>query len=246
MKLFDKYANDKMKRAKVIETGSKIAELQELHADQKNVSSESNMNNYYCSDSGTEIQNDIIAKNDGSPLTYGNRPSPTHLMSSGVSPSSTLNKGNRSQPNIEQLVQQIKHLKEDIKKPDMLSSSIKTGETSPTSSTQSFPDISLVTENLPANQNFFENFEPTQLFPDVKFSLPPTRAQSPSAAQDVGDNNYEQPNNENDANIFQAPGAPAFDTNFMDSSFINMNLQSAATENNFLDDDLTSLFNIQN
>ena len=116
MKLFDKYANDKMKRAKVIKTGSKIAELQELHADQKNVSSESNMNNYYCSDSGTEIQNDIIAKNDGSPLTYGNRPSPTHLMSSGVSPSSTLNKGNRSQPNIEQLVQQIKHLKEDIKK----------------------------------------------------------------------------------------------------------------------------------
>ena len=76
--------------------------------------------------------------------------------------------------------------------------------------------------------------------------LPPTRAQSPSAAQDVGDNNYQQPNNENDANIFQAPGAPAFDTNFMDSSFINMNLQSAATENNFLDDDLTSLFNIQN
>ena len=155
-----------------------------------------------------------------------------------------MNKTTKSQPNIEQLVQQIKHPKEDIKKSDMLFPSIKTGETSPTSSSQSFPDISLVTENLPASQNFFENFEPTQLFPDVKFSLPPTRAQSPSMAQDI-DNNYEQPTNENDANMYQAPGAPAFDTNFIDSSFINMNLQSAATENNFLDDDLTSLFNIQ-
>lgn len=248
MKLFDKYANDKMKRAKLIETGSKIAELQELHADQKTMSSESNLNNYYCSEDSTKIENDIIANNDGSPLSYGNRPSPNHLISSGVSPGNTLNKDAGSQPNIEQLVQRIKHPKQNVNnnKSDMLSPpKVKTGETSPTSSNQSFPDISLVTENLPTNQNFFENFEPTQLFPDVKFSLPPTRAQSPSTVQDINEGSFDQANENDQTNMYQSLGGSMLDTNFMDSSYINMNLQSAATGNNFLDDDLSSLFNIQ-
>lgn len=247
-KLFDKYADDKMKRAKVIETGSKIAELQELHADQRTTNNESSLNNYYCSNDDSKIENDIVAKSDATPLSYGNRSSPSQLVSSCISPGTNIfnNKPTQetiNQPNIEQLVQQIKHPKKSISQyPEKISpNQAKTGDTSPTSSTQSFPDISLVTENLPTNQNFFENFEPTQLFPDVKFSLPPTRAQSPSADQ-IADGNFGQ--NENILNG-QENNATAFNTNFMDSSFINMNLQSAVAENNFLDDDLTSLFNMQ-
>ena len=53
-----------------------------------------------------------------------------------------------------------------------------TTDTSPTSSIKSFPEISMVTDNLTNKQDFIDNFEPTQLFPN--FSIPPTRAQSPT------------------------------------------------------------------
>lgn len=241
LKLFDKYADDKIKRAKVIEIGSKIDELQEVTA-QKN-----SIQNYYGTSSTSNNDNHL-------PVSYAteshSHDSPSHLLTSGVSPGTDIfNKAQdyrtdtKQEPNIEELVHQFKHPKQTGKNPAK-SPSFKTSETSPTSSTQSFPDISLVTEDLPTNQNFFENFEPTQLFPDVKFNLPITRPQTPTldTNEEDGHNSISEENLQADA-AGEIPSS-GFPTNFIDSSFINMNLQSTV-DNNFLDDDIRSIFNYQ-
>ena len=146
----------------------------------------------------------------------------------------------------------------------------------------------MVTENLQNKQNFFENFEPTQLFPT--FSIPPTRAQSPTPHFEddgIGSNVYnsmnstmmlksdkqqksqpsteqqqqlqqlqqqQQPTHNGNSNQLVAgeshkaehdildPNTPAFQTNFIDSSFNYLNLQSGMT----MDDDIHSLFNMMN
>ncbi|KAK6205338.1 fungal-specific transcription factor domain-containing protein [Scheffersomyces amazonensis] len=292
MKLFDKYANDKIKRARVIENGNRIAEYQELTANQKAARARAQ------SQTQTQIQAQVQAQANAQAQQqaqiFGNKPQPlfnqaspgNNSNSSGISPgggvyardfNQTTNT-HQKQLNLEELVQQTK-VKE--------SNSAKHSDTSP-SSTQSFPDVTLVTENLPTNQNFFENFEPSQLFPDVRYSYPPTRAQSPSAHLDldhsynqsqqsrtrhnddqpmVGSNVYSSGlttnsvkgngngngnSNAHDVNTHTVgeeqypPTTPGgtFNTNFIDSSFLNMNLQ-AGIESNSLNDDLSSLFNLQ-
>ncbi|KAK6464275.1 fungal-specific transcription factor domain-containing protein [Scheffersomyces coipomensis] len=311
MKLFDKYANDKIKRAKVIENGNKIAEYQELSASQKAA-----QNQYY--DNGNNNGNNTNAQR--SPIrqlqqgngagglntkVFTNSPG-NHSTTSGVSPGGGIyneytrqqrspihhqihQPQSQSQPllnptaNLEELVHQIKRNKQKQQKQQQqlqssASSTSKNTDNSPASSTQSFPDVTLVTENLPTNQNFFENFDPTQLFPDIKYSYPPTRAQSPGVDMDIGpqqsqqnhqqqhhhqqqqmgSNVYSSNSNLNhiDDSNFAVPDAVhneeqyppttpggTFNTNFIDSSFINMNLQSGI-ENNYLGDDLSSLFNL--
>ena len=82
-------------------------------------------------------------------------------------------------PQIEELVKQYKLPMKRAAQGETSDASDKpTTDTSPTSSIKSFPEISMVTDNLTNKQDFIDNFEPTQLFPN--FSIPPTRAQSPT------------------------------------------------------------------
>lgn len=210
LKVFDKYANDKIKRARVIEVGSKMAEYEEMTA-------ESRQKSYY------EYDNDGDQRGENSHHEPHNNVETTDTYSpnSAVSPTARpLGDQPPGDQPLDQLVHQLKHTLGKKSSSDQ----------SPTSSTQSFPDISLVTENLPANQTFFDNFEPTQLFPDIKPSLPPSRAPSPLVKEE--DVYPDTPG--------MTPGA--LNTNFVDSSFINMNLQSTA-DKNFLADDIGLLFN---
>ncbi|KAK6457725.1 fungal-specific transcription factor domain-containing protein [Scheffersomyces xylosifermentans] len=269
MRFFDKYANDKIKRAKVIENGTRIAEYQELSANQKALNEQSNdMSGYYgvtnnesVNSSGNHVQGGNFRKDI---KQYGHNHSPSlNSVTSGVSPGGGVyseyhqNVAQPKQPNIDELVQQFKKKNNNKLSPSqqLKQGKDKTNDTSPTSSTQSFPDISLVTENLPTNQNFFENFEPAQLFPDVKYSFPPTRVQSPDAGGAnepmVGSNVYASRHDLNQQGdgreVVQEESYPPptpFNTNFIDSSFINMNLQSGI-ETNYLNEDLASLFNLQ-
>ncbi|KAI5963323.1 CTF1 [Candida pseudojiufengensis] len=379
IKLFDKYANDKFKRANVIENGSRIAEEKENLANEKlglttnpiqmiNQQQQNHQQNHQTSSSyhpSQQQQSHLQSHPQQHPQQFSlqnhhphqqalhhqqqpvaPQPQPvTSQMRSSFSPGSTtsgvspggnayydyqtsqqqarqpISLNNRQQtpipqndiksrtPQIEQLIQQYKV-------PMKLAANAGAGggegsnnsdkqttDTSPTSSTKSFPDISLVTENIPNKQNFFENFEPTQLFPNFGVSLPPTRIQSPSIEEmgsniyNMGsgsgtndnnnnmtsiNNNYDQQqrqssqppsqhikvednssgfNNSNDQepssstssnsnndikaannNNNNNPSTPGFQTNFIDSSFINMNLQSGMEMN----DEFNSLFNFMN
>lgn len=236
-KLFDKYADDRIKRAKVIERGSKIAEYQELTANRKAVSESERMQHHK-------------EKPYESPKTFSYKHgSPAASNVSGVSPGSgvyPLDMQKYEEAHIQQLSDQQHQLNkqqsttrlEDLvhrvkKKPD---GSDKDNETSP-SLTLSFPEVSLVTETMPNHQNFFENFEPTQLFPDVRESLPPTRMQSPQLGEVVGSNVYAR----EDADFLIGTPGGTLNTNFVDSSFVNMNLQSNL-EGNYLLEDFGSLF----
>ncbi|ODV77302.1 uncharacterized protein CANTADRAFT_34018, partial [Suhomyces tanzawaensis NRRL Y-17324] len=259
-KLFDKYANDKIKRAKVIENGTKIAEYQELNANIKAMKRENSINDYY-----TE-------KNNNNPTNNQTGRSPSASVTSGISPGGALydyskqqitssNQPSAQNPtsdqaNFEELVQKFKQPKKHhVEYHEMLDTTASkiSDDTSPTSSAHSFPDISLVTETMPANSNFFENFEPTQLFPEHRTSAPPTRAQSPQIVTDtsMGDplNGNEYSNGQQDQFMGgenpYPPTTPGgtLNTNFIDSSFINMNLQSGF-DSSYFGDDVGSMFSM--
>lgn len=219
LKLFEKHANDKIKRAHVIDNGSKLAEYAEMSGEKRQSAyydyEEKDGDEKDYSDNTGHTANSTTGHtrgNNGNHLDYNVNPQDTFSPASAVSPTSN---PHVNQP-LDQLVQQLKHGKTN-------------SDQSPTSSTQSFPDISLVTENLPANQTFFDNFEPTQLFPDIKPSLPPSRAQSPPPEDDGYDT--------------QAMTPGALNTNFVDSSFLNMNLQSTAGKG--FPDEIGQLFSLE-
>lgn len=244
MKLFDKYANDNIKRAEVIERGNVIAEMQERKKSQ-------------FSETGSQK-----VKQEFPAVT-----SPTNLINSGVSPRGSTHKrelpptsavsysipegNNYSQPDMERLVNQYKKKKTEEQESHDFDHAMRASHSDNTpSSVQSFPDISLVTEKLPPKQNFFENFEPTQLFPNANISYPSTRAHSPApelqAPAKKDDQATPAPYG---ASIYGSSanlqGAGDLFTNFMDNSFINMNLQATAEEENYLNDDFGSLLNFQ-
>ncbi|KAG7665515.1 CTF1 [[Candida] subhashii] len=302
MKLFDKYADDKCKREQVIANGSAIAEYKE-NKERRNDSPMELQENQH-----------TIAQPTATPAKANNRnlfSPPGSSITSGISPLgrvydnfSNLNTSavrsmpqNNQQlpnmppkhhtegetPNIEDLITQYK-LPKKLAETGGTSDKPTTNETSPSSSIKSFPDISLVTDNLQNNQNFFANFEPTQLFPN--FSLPPTRDQTPGPPEDgpIGSNVYStmhqslsqgnephQPQQQHTQDQQQQqphlqqpqpqsnhhhmtphqhhhpddilnPNTPGFQTNFVDSSYINMNLQSGLP----LEDNLGALFNFYN
>ncbi|RCK55270.1 Cutinase transcription factor 1 alpha [Candida viswanathii] len=330
LKLFDKYANDKLKRTKLIENGNMIVEYKENAAKEKMKKS---ISEYGTSTSPTAMpipnrlpltqpqqqpqhQHQQVVQQQ-LPLPQPAKPKDRTLFSpssvtSGVSPVGNVYNNYPEQtpvkqefslvspvatnpprqqvqasnptPQIEELVRQYKLPMKRAAKANNGngdSSDKQTTETSPASSTKSFPDISMVTENLQNKQNFFENFEPTQLFPT--FSIPPTRAQSPTPnfddgaigsnvynamnatmeikeektpqPQQPGANQQEQPHNGNAAASLAAPAqtlkeehdildphTPGFQTNFIDSSFNYLNLQSGMN----MDEDIHSLFNMMN
>lgn len=219
IKLFDKYANDKIKRAQMIERGTIIAEMQERS-------------------NGRHSQTGVGSKALTSPNLDGSEVSPRGGQYNDYS--------QYKQPNIEQLVKQYKNgivKKEEEETADENNKSAKhTHDTTP-SSQHSFPDISLVTEKMPTSQNFVDNFEPTQLFPNILASYPTSRAHSP--VPEVRREDLETPT--------PYPGSAMGSglnlngdlfTNFMDNSFINMNLQSNLEEELLLNDEFGSLFNV--
>lgn len=331
LKLFDKYANDKLKRTKLIENGNMIVEYKENAAKEKLKQS---IGQYGGSASPTSIpitNRQLLSPQQQQQRQHHNQHlsppqqqqlplpqsakgkdgsifSPTSAAS-GISPSGNVYNGysdhvpskkeyslespttiqhpqeqeekSFATPQIEELVKQYKlPMKRAARANNVASDSDKqTTETSPTSSTKSFPDISMVTENLQNRQNFFENFEPTQLFPT--FSIPATRVQSPAPHFDnggIGSNVYnsmnttmeikedkesktqpstsslqhQQEEHSNNSGIvgnshkeehgILDPHTPGFQTNFIDSSFNYLNLQSGMT----MDDDIHSLFNMMN
>lgn len=205
LKLFDKYANDKIKRAQMIERGTIIAEMLEMNS--KRHSSTGN-----------------------NPVRNMDSPG---LSTSGVSPrASGANKQNLGD---------FANARVEEDQPHFAGSAAQQGakltnaETTPSSQT-SFPDISLVTEKLPASLNFLENFEPTQLFPNGVGSYPPSRALSPAPEQErlKGLTGIEG------GALTTSLNGDIF-TNFMDNTFINMNFQAPAEEN-YLEDDINNLF----
>ncbi|CCG21335.1 Ctf1 zinc-finger transcription factor [Candida orthopsilosis Co 90-125] len=371
IKLFDKYANDKIKRASVIESGMMINELNEKranesgsmeygnqHQSQQSRQRQSQSQSQSPQSQARQSQQQPLPPPPSQPLQHPKpiqhpqvpfqqqQPQQQSPIASKFSPASvasgvslgetgyhdyqtqqsqarapisqqrsSLNPQQQQQnrntnapptsqtPVIEQLIQQYKVPMKQANGAD--GSDKAASETSPDSSTRSFPDISLVTENIPNKQNFFENFDPTQLFPT--FSTAPSAVHSPSNDEDMGSNIYDlggskeasierqQPQQQqqqeqgegnsasNGDNATASAGGsadssmpppsslsgnftdgaqqqqqqaqqqqqqqqqappphpptPGFQTNFMDSSFINMNLQSGFDPN----DEINALFN---
>ncbi|ODV69365.1 hypothetical protein HYPBUDRAFT_159279 [Hyphopichia burtonii NRRL Y-1933] len=260
MRLFDKYANDKFKRAKVIENGNRIAELEELNANKNSFKSNDNLNQFY--------NKDLKSKSEVASTNYD--PSKDYNSPNAISPNTkNITNGNTNEHSHSENNQRPLYKRTRSKSKNQKEKKTKSSDTSP-SSTNSFPDISLVTESIPANQNFFDNFEPTQLFPNVNFSIPPTRSQSPALNQSTNLNQNEtndiidaanesiaaENNNQSNtnpltfgnnlmgttANVPSTPGE-AFNTNFIDASFINMNMPPL--NEGSVTDDVSSLFNFQ-
>lgn len=241
LKLFDKHANDKIKRAKVIERGTRMQERSNSH-----------------SETGV-----------GEKASQMHEEDTPNLASSAISPKTSYNKGmshnldendadfqhtDGEQPNFEQLVSQYKEKSDNGQASKRHSHSqqpnIQNRETTPSSQT-SFPDILLVTEQFSLNNNFVENFEPTQLFPDGGVSYPPSRTSLPLQRLNMSKDTTEMADNPSPFPSVQYRPGPASGldvsdpyTNFMDSAFINMNLQATADEDNYLKDDLASFISM--
>lgn len=235
--LFDKYADDKIKRSRVIDHNVKAELMRE--------------ENYYDED-------------DRQPKPYmPMRTTPGPTLSLEVSPGAgTYQYSNLYDKNFDATVAAAPDLSQPAfsetanhSNPPQAQASSSMSNAAPDNKknpahlpallTQLFPEILLVTETVP-NANFFENFEPTQLFPDQRgVSLPSTRAHSPAAVPDedishndmMGSNIYAT-NNMQPTN----PGDPLM-TNFVDQLFINMNLDLGMDPQGL--DEMGSLFNFQ-
>lgn len=243
LKLFDKYANDKIKRAQVIERGTIIAEMLERKSSKH-----------------FEAQRE--------PAVYAQREVPGQVSSS-ISPHGTKytngqyyngangqSQENKTSPDIEQLVRQYKQkLKDDGEKTgesmDNTMHPVNSNSENTPNSSHSFPDISLVTEKQAPANNFLENFEPTQLFPMALNSLPPSRVQSPfpGAAEIKRENEVTDAPTPFQGGAFSKSSTNLLAggdilTNFVDSSYINMNFQSHVEDEGFLNEDLGLLFNL--
>lgn len=248
LKLFEKYADSQIKRAQVIERTGRKALNQELSSAKRAMENEQNMKAYYGNSTPSEITSgngDTLSPQYMNPNLIQTDNSTSGVFSYRKDP---------TKANFEQMVQEIKKPLQDSQPIDQSPSDSmlhnnqtpqenQKQKTSP-SSQNSFPNISLVTESMPADSNFFQNFEPTQLFPNVVTSYPPSQAQSPDLPNYVEkEQMVEGVGNDDDYMPPQTPGG-GFATNFIDNTFINMNLQSGA--DNFVPEDIGSFFNFQN
>lgn len=221
MNLFDKYADDKFKRKKLIDHNVSA----EILAERKG-------GNYEEEDNGPQLGPQLV-------LPTLMTPDPAHQ-----NPYRTLVYDEpKPDEDFASLVQQIKPqvggLELDPSGPQ---------RKLPTLLTHLFPDISLVTETVPSNPNFFENFEPTQLFPDIRVLMPLTADHLPAAMEDQGDANVIGSNvylggTGGEAIQSQTPAGLSM-PNFVDQQFLNMNLQLGMGEASGLDE-MSNLFNFQ-
>lgn len=279
LRLFDKHANDKMKRAKVIENCSKAAELQDLDND-NNQKPDQAMGDLYNNSVDLSLGDKLQLRNNldvkYSMPAQDPRVSPSSLISPGLSshggnynhgtPANFLGTpqayvSQHSEPlehNFEKLVEQYKLPKAESMhtakggntyndKADTIHSNSPSEKQSTSSSTGQFiSDISLVTENVPIPQNFYENFEPTQLFPSVaalesqeKLDYPNQQSTNVFGKDDMASAATSPQRNVVENGGASTPGGT--NLNFVDSSYINMNLHSTA-DSNFLNNDLGGLF----
>lgn len=295
MKLFDKYANDKIKRAVVIENGTRIAELEEINATKNALSAQNTIGQYTSQATSSRPRGNVNHVQQANESVYidNEKYGSEYAVSPGTVPAAqaATSAGSPLKPEAKVPKESIKPEKSSSKDSTTSQSpklqvhkklNDESNNSTPPSSAQSFPEISLVTEDLPTNQNFFDNFEPTQLFPNANFSMPLTRAQSPSNIgnqKETGPETKAEPENHQSVNsmdlnnefthpgtnngtnegmnpftigsnvygttytVPNTPGGEAINTNFIDSSFINMNMQSNA-DSTYLNDDLGSLFNM--
>lgn len=237
-RLFEKYANSKVKRAQVIERSGRLALNQELSRAKRAAVTEKNLRAFYGDNNYNEnnkLEGDIS----------NNLISPTHLITSGVSPTGEkyIPHSDPMQHNFEQLVEEIKRpLQNNVHDSSSTGNDFtpKLSDPSPSSSHHSFPDISLVTERIPANHKFFDNFEPTQLFPEPRRSMPPTRNHSPTHSGNFEQTELDEMKAFNSIND-DLPNTPGENfINFIDNTYLNMNLQSGA--DNFVMEDMGSFF----
>ncbi|QEO23393.1 hypothetical_protein [Candidozyma auris] len=194
IKLFDKYANDKMKRAEVIERNNQIVDHQERQKTRH-------------SDTGATTRPERVQHERE--YQTGGPASPANSATSGVSPrGSSYNYG--SMPQTSQ--PQPKHPQPDL---EQLTPVAKTrNDEGAATDEEPTMDDAVQTDGLEAAQSM----------------TPLTNAQ----------------NNSGPFASATTAGAPNdLFTNFMDSSFINMNLQATAEEDNYLNDDFGSLLNFQ-
>lgn len=239
LKLFDKQANDKIKRAKVIERETRVNEHQNGHSD----------TGVFQKAHGTGHSSSPYQKPPKTENYNGDYEHPEH-------PASVNN--HLDEQGLERLVQQYKqkpgqedgHGGEDPQN-EHLAPPKANSENTPSSQT-SFPEILLVTDQFNFNHNFIENFQPTQLFPRENISYPPSRADLPMNQPDLN----MTPKNRNamadspnpfPSGLFRSTtslnDADPY-TNFMDNEFINMNLQASAEDDAYLKDDLASMIGI--
>ncbi|GEQ68854.1 hypothetical protein JCM33374_g2523 [Metschnikowia sp. JCM 33374] len=238
LKLYDKYANDKIKRAQVIERGTLIAEMQ----DNK---STHGFDPVRSSTSGPMISpNHTVTPVPPPTNGYQNTDPVNHSQDfSAPNPDVT--------PDFEQFIRQHKNNlngNENGNTEPMPSTNSNIDNTP--QSNNSFPEIPLVTEKQGPEPQFLENFEPTQLFPTVFSSYPASRVQSPfigsgGVKSENGFTGMPAPIPQNNFSSSE-PNLPSNEsfTNFIDSAYINMNLQSHVEDERSLNDELGLLFNM--
>lgn len=228
LKLFDKQANDKIKRAKVIERETRLHEQTNSH-----------------SNTGVFDQTP-----NHSPLGFQKSPKESFVDGFERADNIPMN-----EQGLERLIRQYKQKPAEEQTTDRVNDNAfppKSASDSTLSPPTNFPDILLVTDQLNSNPNFIENFEPTQLFPNENISYPPSRAGLPPNNHDLNmtpknGNSMADSQNPFPSGLFRSSTSlndPDPYTNFMDSEFINMNFQASAEDDAYLKGDLASMIGI--
>lgn len=231
LRLFDKYANDKIKRAHMIEKGEIIAHMED-------------------SKEGRAATTGLTV-----PTSPGgadeDEQEPCHTSGALGGQDGTLNHSNGShQLNVDSQNFEGGDAGDQGSLFDRKSTPLgipgatnqmSNSENTP-SSVQSFPDISLVTEAYQPNMSFVENFQPTQLFPMQLNSQNASAAQSPAP----GNFKVKLEGEYNDSTPFRSLAGSTTNlnehsdllTNFVDNSYLNMNLQTNADAEGLFGEDM--------
>lgn len=219
LKLFDKYANDKSKRAQMIEKGEIIAHME----DSKESRAASTGLTVPTTPVGAETKSADLnhSHGHGSPLNPSMRSNGTETIPTIHLAEQHLGNGDK----LGVIVNDGASLNPQHVGPANQSSN---SDNTP-SSVHSFPDISLVTEAYQPNVTFVENFQPTQLFPIQLNSQAASRAQSPGPQF----SKIKMEGEFSDSAFRSIPGSTTnlteqndFFTNFVDNNYLNMNLHS--------------------
>lgn len=219
LKLFDKYANDKFKRAEMIEKGKIIANMED--SKEGRPASTGAVTEPPC-DENDAVLNSVSGNNLPLPMEHNGMATAPMVVEPTVQypimnpnaegfDGNSANNKNRTTP-----------INQNNGKPNSNSDNTP-------SSIHSFSDISLVTDAHQPNNSFLENFQPTQLFPTQLNSHPVSRAQSPGPQ--FGKIKTEEFQDQQQFHHLAGSASNLHEqgdliTNFVDNSYLNMNLQA--------------------
>lgn len=209
LRLFDKCANDKFKRAKMIERGKIIAHMED--------SKEGRM-------ASTGITESINPEDSGA----------NARVNDGRDVVSSANaNGAKESPEIPPCAIGNKAQISSFKGNNQANLTSDPNSNNLPSSEESFPDISLVTEAYQPNNSFVENFQPTQLFPTQHSSQIVSRAESPvfQSEKVKVEGNFSSATpfrsfTGSTTNLCNLCDQGDFLNNFVDNTYLSMNLQS--------------------